>query len=364
MIQRLSKSIRNQTCHPPEEGWNSLWTRSGDAIPLARQESLQSYIDGFGNGSTRLLVTGDQLHPSAGLALTPGRKWKLFRQNHSPNNAWMQTGALLIDRQLATTESIRDLAAQIRDLCGSFVTLDWADNTDGIQQLMDELKKAGCYCIQEEQLTTGFIKLEGDWETFFAKRSKGFRKKVRAGMRKLNEVGEVGFERHAEFRSREHLESLVDAALEIEDLSWKGRNGSSLNSNPVPRSVFLKTLADLADDGFLEIQFLTVNGRRIAFDIGFRAHQTYYSYKISFDPEFARFSPGQLLTYLQVREWFANGQVKVVDTIAELTEATGKWCDQVKTRYRFIVATRFHSILLLRLYERLKPVAKRLLGRN
>ena len=46
----------------------------------------------------------------------------------------------------------------------------------------------------------------------------------------------------------------------------------------------------------LEVQFLKLEDRAIAFEIGFRSHGTYYSYKIGFDPEFSKFSPGQIIT--------------------------------------------------------------------
>ncbi len=47
----------------------------------------------------------------------------------------------------------------------------------------------------------------------------------------------------------------------------------------------------------LEVQFLKLDDRAIAFEIGFRSHGTYYSCKIGFDPEFSKFSPGQIITY-------------------------------------------------------------------
>jgi len=122
-------------------------------------------------------------------------------------------------------------------------------------------------------------------------------------------------------------------------------------------------MQEFARLGLLEIQFLQLDGKILAFEIGFRSHRTYYSCKIGFDAAFSKFSPGQLLTYFQLRNWFAGNEIDRVDTIGELSQATGKWCDQTLSRCRYTVATREFSCRALRVWVQLKPLLKRCLRR-
>ena len=113
----------------------------------------------------------------------------------------------------------------------------------------------------------------------------------------------------------------------------------------------------------LEVQFLKLDDRAIAFEIGFRSHGTYYSCKIGFAPEFSKFSPGQIITHFQLQHWFLNDEIQRVDTFGELSEATSKWCDETIRRYRYVIATQTGSKGALAVWGRVKPALKRLLKR-
>jgi len=173
----------------------------------------------------------------------------------------------------------------------------------------------------------------------------------------------VEFVRHTLFESSEEALSCIDQALAIEHKTWKGEQRTSLNSCPEIRQAFVAMLLEFARLGLLEVQFLKLDQQILAFEIGFRSHGTYYSCKIGFDPGFSKFSPGQLLTYYQLKNWFAGDEIQRVDTIGELSQATGKWCDGTLPRYRYTVATGRLSGSTLRLWAKLKPRLKRWLRR-
>ena len=140
------------------------------------------------------------------------------------------------------------------------------------------------------------ILTDWDWDVFCPQRSKGFRKKTNSRLRRLSAIGEIEFERHATFQNVSDLAGCIETALNLESLGWKGEQLSARNSHPAIRDFYLKTLQGLAEQGMLEVQFLKLEDRAIAFEIGFRSHGTYYSYKIGFAPEFSKFSPGQIIT--------------------------------------------------------------------
>jgi CelD/BcsL family acetyltransferase involved in cellulose biosynthesis len=365
MIQKLSVPTGPASATAPAsravpfvETWNRLWDRSGDAIPLTRHECL-GHLAAQTSQRLTWLTAGPADNPVAGIALLPGRHRQWIPVLRAANHDWLQGGNLLIDQQRLTSQHLRQLAGRIRDLPVPLVILDWAPETAALQQLIGELKAAKCDVLRVPQFSTGLVQLEGSWDEYLASRSRGFQKKLRSGLRKLQQQGNVQLERCLDFDTAESLQHCMDEALRLEHLGWKGRQGMSLNSNPDIRRTYHRLLQELAAADMLEIHFLRVAGQRIAFDIGFRSHGTWYSHKIGYDPAWAGYGPGQLLMYLQLQQWFAEGEIRCIDTIAEMTEATAKWTTEVQPRYRYLIATRTWTRALSSLSRHLRRRFKR-----
>ncbi|MDG2013480.1 MAG: GNAT family N-acetyltransferase [Pirellulaceae bacterium] len=362
MIQRLEKKASERDRHF-ENPWNELWDRSGDASPLARLETLVDFGDAFDKSDLRRLQVSVSGTIAAGMVLVPQKRWGVFSYWAAPNNPWVQCGGLLADHRLWSPDISNELARQMMALPGSCVCLDWMVVSEEWQQVCSDLRAWGCRVERQLQFETGVILTDGDWDVFWAQRSKGFRKKINSRLRQLNAIGKVNFERHINFSNTPDLERCIETALQLEHMGWKGEQQTSLNSNPCIRDFFTRSLKDLAAQGMLEIQFLKLDDRAIAFEIGFRSHGTYYSYKIGFDPEFSKFSPGQIITYFQLQHWFSSDEIQRVDTVGELSQATSKWCDETVRRYRYVIATQMGSRGALALWGQVKPVLKRLLKR-
>ena len=361
MIQlQATLGTDHQVLAVPASTWNQLWDHYGHASPLARDECQQRFARCFARGRLFRLTESRDGEMVAGLTLVKGRIRKVIPAFISPNNPWLQTGCLLVRDRSSADQAMQSLAGQLARLPAPFVVLDWLYETPAVLSLIRHLQGQGMSVRRQPQFSTGIIDIQGDWESYFGSRSPGFRKKMRSGLRKLKQLGEVGFERYAAESGWQDWPELIDAALRIEHLGWKGEQGTSMNSHPTIRRAFLDVLLQLAGGGMLELQFLTVAGQRIAFEIGFRSHRTYFSYKIGFDPEFARCGPGQILTLLQLQHWFAGGQVDQVDTVGQWNAATAKWCTQFRQQYRYIVATRSWGAAAMQLESGFRLLTQRM----
>ena len=201
------------------------------------------------------------------------------------------------------------------------------------------MRGKGCFVARLPQFETGIISISGSWEDYLASRSSGFRKKLRKAARKAGERGDVKLERVSLLSGESGFEESLNEALEIEQRSWKGSNQTAINSLPEVRQTFVDVVHHCAAAENLEIHFLKIGGKRVAFDIGLISHGTWYSYKVSYDPGYADCSPGQLLTQCQLQYFFRTGRVRLVDTVGVLGEATGKWCTENRMRYRYLIAT-------------------------
>lgn len=118
------------------------------------------------------------------------------------------------------------------------------------------------------------------------------RKELRRQERRLEEQGELAFER---LSGDADLDRWVEQFLELESRGWKGASGSSLASDKRTATMFHQALAGAAQRGRLERLALTLDGKPIAMLVNFLTSPGSFSFKTAFDEAYARFSPGVLL---------------------------------------------------------------------
>jgi CelD/BcsL family acetyltransferase involved in cellulose biosynthesis len=80
--------------------------------------------------------------------------------------------------------------------------------------------------------------------------------------------------------------------------------GTAITSRPDTKSFYESLAAWAADNGWLRLWLLRLDGRAIAFALDLAAENVYYGLKVGYDPEFARFSPGMILQHETVRYAF------------------------------------------------------------
>ena len=83
--------------------------------------------------------------------------------------------------------------------------------------------------------------------------------------------------------------------LALEASGWKGRGGSALASCPSTAAFFTEVVAGARAADKLDMLKLTLDGRPLAMLINFRAAPGSFAFKIAFDENYARFSPGVLI---------------------------------------------------------------------
>jgi CelD/BcsL family acetyltransferase involved in cellulose biosynthesis len=109
---------------------------------------------------------------------------------------------------------------------------------------------------------------------------------------RLRELGTVSVSRAG---SAEEAARCCDEFLGLEAAGWKGRAGSALASHPAKQAFFRDAVAGAQAAGRLEFLRLALDGRPIAMLVNFLAPPGGFTFKIAFDEEYARFSPGVLV---------------------------------------------------------------------
>jgi CelD/BcsL family acetyltransferase involved in cellulose biosynthesis len=140
----------------------------------------------------------------------------------------------------------------------------------------------------------------------------------------LESEGTVEFEMHARQDFRD-VESWLREAFEVENLGWKGRSGTSVLQTPGMFEFFVRQTEQLAQWGQWEAAALRLNGRMLAFVHGFRAKGVSFAHKISYDPQYSAYCPGQLLFSRILERLHADGETRALDFMGPLNQSLTRW---------------------------------------
>jgi CelD/BcsL family acetyltransferase involved in cellulose biosynthesis len=118
------------------------------------------------------------------------------------------------------------------------------------------------------------------------------RKELRRLRSRLDELGAVQFQT---LPADGPIEKWIADFLALEASGWKGRSGSALNDSDHTRAFFTEALTGAHKVGKLEMLKLTLDGKPLAMLVNFVTPPGCFAFKIAFDEDYARFSPGVLI---------------------------------------------------------------------
>jgi CelD/BcsL family acetyltransferase involved in cellulose biosynthesis len=358
---RTNEAIRIET---PEQlravaaTWDDLWARSEVTTPTARAEPLAQWLEHFAPKTWfRALVVADGEKWLAAMPVVRTTVRRVLSAASLCGSTWIPRGALLLDAQ-ADVEAVMDaLVAAARDLPWQLLWLQpVALESAAWQAFRRAVARAGMACDADVEHETAVLEISHDWEACKASWAKKHRQKMRHSVRLADEAG-VRFQVHSRL-SPEEVGPWMQRALEIEDRSWKGDAGTSVQRRG--EMEFLASQArQFAQEGRLELAFLDVRERPIAFAYGFRGKGVLHVCKIGYDPEYASMTPGQVLFYYLIEHLHADPDCRALDFFGKLTEALSRWRPTAVPIGRIAVAPRrLFGRLALYWYKRRKRRAK------
>lgn len=122
------------------------------------------------------------------------------------------------------------------------------------------------------------------------------RKKKRKELNRLaNRLGELGSVSHETLTPDGDIDAWIDDFLALERRGWKGKAGSALACSPKKTDFVRAALTAAHRAERLQIRRIALDDKPIAMLINFLALPGSFSFKIAFDEDYARFSPGVLI---------------------------------------------------------------------
>jgi CelD/BcsL family acetyltransferase involved in cellulose biosynthesis len=142
------------------------------------------------------------------------------------------------------------------------------------------------------------------------------RKKLKELGRQLRRLGDDGAVAWDTARDPDAIGATLADFLTLEQAGWKGRAGTAAARSPSIRAFLEASVSALAHEGKAEILRLMLAGRAIAALIVLRSGDTAWCWKIAYDEQHARASPGVQLMLQATKALLAQPDLSHVDSCA------------------------------------------------
>src|SRR5262249_344472 len=140
------------------------------------------------------------------------------------------------------------------------------------------------------------------------------RKEYRRQEKRLAETGRLEY---TAIEPGDDVDARIEEFLEFEAKSWKGSGGRAIVCSETDRKYFVEIAREAFRRGMLMMIVLRVNGRTSVYRINFLSGVGSFAFKIAFDEEYARYSPGVLLELENIRLLHERPQIKWMDSCAD-----------------------------------------------
>lgn len=142
------------------------------------------------------------------------------------------------------------------------------------------------------------------------------RKKKRKELKRLAaRLAEQGVVETHRLSRPEEVNGWCEDFLALEKSGWKGRAGSALGSRQDTATFFCDMLAGAYAAGRLDMLRIDLDGKAVAMLVNFITPPGSFSFKIAFDEDHARFSPG-VLVQIENLQILARGDLDWMDSCA------------------------------------------------
>ena len=309
--------------------WEDLVARARVTHPFVTHGWIQSWWESFGNGAEMVILLvraeGELIAVAPFMRVTEricGARHRCLRfmaNDHTPRCDFI-IAAKPADAYAAICKFLMSESAdwdvlQLRDVPADSRT---------VSELTNHAAKYGFLSGVRRGADSPFLPTTFGWERYMDTLSPKRRWFLRNRLKRLSKLGRVSLET---ISGGAELPDALEEGYRLEAAAWKGKAGTAIQSTPEIRRFYTTLAQRTAAQGWLRLQFLKVNDRRVAFAYCLAYEQRMYLLKPGFDPEFAAYSPGTLLSYLALQEVHASGFVGY-DFLGYGDHWKRQWADQ------------------------------------
>lgn len=257
---------------------------------------------------TRLLIGLLPYQVMRGLYGLPFPVWRVWRHIHS----FIATPLLRPGYEQQAIRSFFSLADRSGAALVQFPLFE-ADGAFGMA-LEDVAARQQRACRETDRHERAFLQSNLDEDAYV---STHIRKKKRKEFSRLwNRLADLGALEFHVHDGGPDVAAWVDAFLSLEARGWKGRRGTAMMLRANERAYFEAICLGAHKNGELHCAELTLDGKPIAMLASFRSGEGVYTFKIGFDEDHSKYSPGTLLMLKVAGAFLGDARVAWVDSCA------------------------------------------------
>jgi CelD/BcsL family acetyltransferase involved in cellulose biosynthesis len=278
----LALTVDTHSAIDPVAGeWEELAERTG-APPWLRARWVSAWWEAFGKNELELVALRREGRLAALIPLE-----RRGRAVSSPTNWHTPDFRLTADDD----EARKALVDALYSLGRRRVSLGFIDRVDA-----DTCRRAadakGYRMLERTLESPPYLRTDGDSDAYEASLDRHVMSETRRRRRRLSEQGELTFDVQD---GRERLEALLEEGFRVEASGWKGEAGTAILSQEQTRRFYTEIARWCAEQGWLRLAFLRLDGRPIAFQYLIEYDGVLSQLKGGFDEAYRKFAPGTLL---------------------------------------------------------------------
>ena len=281
------------------EPWISAFAKSSDLVEVNVGERRETLLT-----RNRVNVHGVSLR-----ALTS------LTNCHTPSYEWPEG---LLDTQ-ALSKWLKECRVEYP---WQILQIELVPNGCATQHAFEGLADIGWKIESQPWSESAYISLKQGEDVFF----KAIPKKLRTNTNRAeNGLGRLGNLEFKEVSSSVDWESWFERCLILESESWKGQAGTAISQQKNEEKFYWRVVRAERDLGRMKLYVLMLDDELIGFNLLLQSEKTYYGMKMSFRSDLAKYSPGNVLQRLVLRDLFAEGNADKLDMLDPVTPWKMRW---------------------------------------
>lgn len=331
------------------EQWDQLALQSPQQLPMLSAAWVMPYLEHClapnESWTCYLAITPDRrLVGILPLVIRPHPVWRSFLPIlHTPYDEHTRCGDLLVASGMENLVFERFLVALFEQFGSSFV-LEIKGIRDNSPTLLLLKRKIHGWSIWLKSDRLGyFIFFDKPLEKFMETLSSGFKQNLRKSNRRLAKSLNYSFTSVTNSAAVHHS---FEKFLELESSGWKGKSGTAIKCSLKLNKFYYELVQRLSERGWLELDFLEVEGKPIAglFAVQFGSALAFP--KSAYDEAYSFYSPGNLLLENIVKQAFNGSKYREINFVGN-TKWLEDWKVDKVTYYQLYLFPRHPVPLLL-----------------
>jgi len=235
------------------------------------------------------------------------------------------------------------------------------DGSETLPQLQSLAAEDGCLSDVWASGAAPYVTMSESWGQYFEGLPSKHRSNLRNRFKRLNQIGAVEIEA---ITGEDDVEDAIQPALALEAAAWKGLSGTAVSCDPDLTHFYTKIAERSARKGWLRLNFLKAGPKRIAFDFSLVYKNRLFLLKLGYDPDFAAYSPSNLLFCLALQGSFERG-LAVYDLLGQTADWKRNWTEESREHYwLYVFPGTLKGRFLFALKFRLAPLLKKTTARG